>query len=510
MKLDGSATSGDGANAAARDDRVAVVDIGSNSIRLVVYEGPARTPFPVFNEKSICALGSGLAASGVLNPDGVQMALRCLTRFAKLAEVMNVRSIDLLATAAVRDARDGPEFANEVQRLFGEPVKVLSGEAEARLAGIGVISGRPDADGLMGDLGGGSLDLVMFNAGTFGDSATLSLGALRLLEESGGKRERAIELVDERLKSLDWLSKTKGRNLYPIGGAWRALARIAINQSGYPLHVLDGFELSLSEGIEISHLIAGLSRKTLESIPRLSPRRIETLPMAAMLMERLLAIAEPSKLVFSVYGMREGQYFENLAPEVRNADPLISACDALGRQRRRFRVEGLDLLRWMTPLFPGEAPDKFRLRHAAALLGDVAWMEHPDYRPESAFRRVLRSPFTGVTHAERVALAYAICARHGGDDGLPTVWRHRSLLSEEDAKWAQIVGRALRLAFTLSGGVPELLNRTALRLESNSVTLLLPEESDIYWSEAVERRFKSLGRALGVEAVMGQLEKHPE
>lgn len=492
----------DAETVASREDRVAVVDIGSNSVRLVVYEGPARTPFTVFNEKAICALGKGIAARGSLNPEGVEFALRTLSRFAKLAELMEVRRVDLLATAAVRDATDGPAFVAEVERRLGKPVTVLSGEEEARLAGLGVIAGRPDADGLMGDLGGGSLDLVMFDGGVFGKSATLPLGVLRLAEVSGGDRNKARDIAQAAFEGLPWLAQTRRRSLYPIGGAWRVLAHIAINQTGYPLHVLEGYELTASDALELTRLISGLSRKTLETIPWISPRRIEGLPISALLMERLLLAAQPKSVVFSVYGMREGKYFENLPKSVREADPLISACEALGGHQPRFRIDAREVCRWMSGLFPKESAAYARLRLAACLLGDVAWMEHPDYRAESAFRRVLRSPFTGVVHAERVALAYAVCARYGGEESLPSVWQHRALLREGDEHWAQVVGRAMRLAFSLSGGVPELLRQTQLVMSASALKLKLPHDDTVLFSEAVDRRLKALGKVLDLTTVI--------
>ncbi len=484
--------------------RMAVVDIGSNSVRLVVYEGPARTPFPVFNEKATCGLAIGLAVSGRLNPEGVELALKTMTRFAKLAEVMGARRVDLLATAAVREAVDGAVFVEEVSRRFGRPVTVLSGDEEARLAGLGVISGRPDADGVMGDLGGGSLDLLMLENGAFGKTASLPLGALRLADMSGGDRGKARDLVDKAFEGVPWLKEGRKRDLYPIGGAWRALAHIAINQTGYPLHVLEGFVLPRAGAFDLAHFIKGLSRKSLDSVPWVSPRRAQTLPLAALVLERLLLLVQPRNVVFSVYGMREGRYFQSLPAEVREADPLVSACEALGRMRPRFPIRGEELWRWMQPLFPDETAPVARLRLAACLLGDLAWMEHPDHRPESAFRRVLRSPFTGVTHRERVALAYALCCRYGGDASLAAVRACDSLLDKEGAQWALAVGRALRLAFSLSGGVPALLHQTRLEMDSKRLVLATSDEDSIFLGEAVDRRLKALGKALDREPILAR------
>jgi len=142
-----------------------IVDVGSNSIRLVVYERASRAPLPVFNEKVLCGLARGLDATGRLNPEGVEMALANIDRFTTLAHNMKVTSLDLLATAAVRDAADGEDFMRELERRPGIKAHIVSGKDEARFSGFGVICGMPDASGVMGDLGGGSLQITGLASG---------------------------------------------------------------------------------------------------------------------------------------------------------------------------------------------------------------------------------------------------------------------------------------------------------------------------------------------------------
>ncbi len=247
---------------------VAIIDIGSNSIRLVVYDGRTRTPVALFNEKAVCALGQGLGLTGRLNPQGAEEALDVLSRFVRLARAMAVDALDILATAAVRDAVDGAEFVLAIERRCGVPVTVLSGEEEARLAAMGVLCGIPQADGTVADLGGGSLELVALDQGRFaGPHATMPLGVLRLSEASGNVRALAENMIETQFRTIDWWSWAKGRPLYAVGGAWRALARLCLAQTGHPLHVLDNFSLQRSDALRLVELISNQSRKSLEKIP---------------------------------------------------------------------------------------------------------------------------------------------------------------------------------------------------------------------------------------------------
>ena len=366
----------------------------------------------MFNEKAQCALGRGLAETGRLNPDGVTVALDSLARFVCLAEAMGVGRLDLVATAAVRDAADGSDFVAEIERRFGVPVAVLSGAEEVRLAALGVLSGIPEADGLLGDLGGGSLDLVALDGGRCGEHATLPLGHLRLGEFASGGTAAIAKFVDENVSNVSWLDAAAGRSLYAIGGAWRAMARIFIDQTGHPLHVVDNFTIDGDEALRLAQLIAGLSAESIDRIPAIPRRRLESVPAAASVLRALIERVAPDRIVFSGFGMREGQLLQGLPAKLRQQDPLISGCIGFAERTGRFSISGNEILQWMEPVLAGDASFDRRLCLAACLLSDIGWTEHPDYRAEHAFHRVLRMPFAGLTHQDRVYLALAIFVRY--------------------------------------------------------------------------------------------------
>ncbi|NQU58558.1 MAG: Ppx/GppA family phosphatase [Rhodospirillales bacterium] len=483
--------------------KVAIIDIGSNTLRLVVYDAPLRLPIPMFNEKAQCELGRGLAASGRLNPAGVELAYASLSRFINLSHAMGVDHLELVATAAVRDAADGADFVTEVKRRFGLDVQVLSGSEEAKLAAMGLLSGVPRADGLVGDLGGGSLDLVGLDAGSFAQQGTLPLGHLRLGEAMEKDGEAAAKLIAESFADLPWLEQARGRTLYAIGGSWRALARIFIDQIGHPLHVVDNFTLRRSDALRLSKIIASQSHGSLKRISGIARRRMETLPAASMVLEALIRVTEPQFLTFSGFGMREGQLLKILPEELREQDTLIDACKSYSEKMGRFAIRGNEILQWMSPLFEKETAAERRLRLAACLLSDIGWIEHPDYRAEHTFHRVLRIPFAGLTHPNRVLLAEAVYVRYNGDPDSTLVSPVRSLLDPGQQSWVQVVGLALRLAHTLSGSAPGLLAQTRLKVSDSKLTLIVPEDSGLFVSETVERRLKTLGQSLGLKGTIG-------
>jgi exopolyphosphatase/guanosine-5'-triphosphate,3'-diphosphate pyrophosphatase len=484
-----------------KQEPVGIVDIGSNSIRLCVYDGAARVPVPLFNEKAVCALGQGLGTSGRLNPEGVEKAVAAVGRFVALTRAMEVEWLDVLATAAVRDAGDGADFVRRLERSFDIEVKVLSGGQEAKLAALGVLCGIPEADGVVADLGGGSLELVTVQDGDVGGHVTMPLGVLRMAEAAGDDRGKAGELIDHHLKKVKWLTTGRGRALYAVGGAWRAIARICIAQTHHPLTVLDTFSLDPREALRIIDLVANQSRKSLEKVPGVSKKRLSALPLAALLLDRIIRATQPDRLVFSIYGMREGQFFKRLPERLKQQNPLISVCRLLAQTNSRFPEHGDELMAWLAPLFPQETPREAKLRHAACLVSDIFWNEHPDYRAEQAFLKVLRLPFMGVPHRDRIALAYTILVRYQGDDDGAHGRMAAQMLDDDELRRCRLSGQALRLAHAVSGGAPNLLKQTRLLADRGQLILDVPADNPAFAIEN-DRTFDRLAKALDCESLV--------
>jgi exopolyphosphatase/guanosine-5'-triphosphate,3'-diphosphate pyrophosphatase len=482
--------------------RAAVVDIGSNSIRLVVFSRASRAPFTLFNEKVLCGLGRGLDVTGRLNEAGAKLALGNLTRFVRLAKAMAVERLDLLATAAVREATNGADFVAEVERRCRVRVQIISGEVEARLSAQGVVSGIPDADGLMGDLGGGSLELVVLDKGKLDQHATLPVGPVRLMDSMMDDFAAARAAIDRHLDGVSWLNTVRSRTFYPVGGAWRTLARIHMQQTGYPLHVIHQYTIARRQAEDLVRILSRLSRKSLASIPGLSKRRVETLPFAALTLERLLRVTKPDRIVFSAFGLREGHLFSTLPSTEKAKDPLISACAEFAEAEARFGDQGRLLHGWIETLFAGGDAEARRLRMAACTLSDIGWRDHPDYRAEQVFSRILRLPIAGIDHKGRVAVALAVYTRYGGDPDVAEVASIAAMLDEETRGHWRAVGLALRLAYALSAATAAILKRSAVAVADGKVSLRLPKGDEELLGEAVERRLQALAAALGKSAAV--------
>lgn len=486
--------------------RVGVIDIGSNSIRLVVFDQLSRVPVPLFNERVICGLGKGLGQSGQLNPEGVELAITNLYRFTRLAEAMSVSTLDLLATAAVRDAANGREFVALVEERCGYPVQVLGGDQEARLSALGVIAGMPTADGMMGDLGGGSLELVELNHGEIGRSVTLPLGPLRLIDATGDDRAKARAEIARHCGQVGWIKELKGRRFFAVGGAWRALARVQMEQDEFPLHVIHGFTVARGEAEGLATLVGQQGRRSLARMTGVSRRRVEALPYAAMLLGGLMQAGQPKEVIFSSFGLREGFLYDRLPAIERARDPLLLAAVEFAQREGRFPDLGDDLVRWMGVLFPDEKPGVARLIAVLCHLADVAWREHPDYRAVQAYNRLLYYPFIGLDHAERAFVAYGVYVRYGGGKSQETAVA-LALLSDKQRAKARVLGLALRLAFSLSGGTGTMLARSRLELAGSRLTLMLPADGSLPPGEAIERRLKALAEAVGAKEHRLELSK---
>ena len=473
--------------------RVAVIDIGSNSIRLVAFQGPQRVPVPIFNEKVLCGLARGLGETGRLNPQGVESALKNLERFTRLAEAMQSDEIAMLATAAVREAEDGPAFVAEVMQRTGFEIRILSGEEEASFSAEGVMAGSPMAEGIMGDLGGGSLELVRIDGGKVTDLATLPLGPLRLLGETGGDGKAMRRRIEEALDSLPWLQPEVTPHFYAVGGSWRSLARISIESRNYPLKVIHGYTMPAGELEDLTRVVARQTKESLARIKSVSSRRLETLPPAALILRRLLRRLRPSEVVFSAYGLREGWLYNQLSKAERAKDPLLEVARDVMERDNRFGDLGAELFGWSAPLFEDESEADARLRQAACYFSDLAWREHPDYRASWALHRLLQWPFLAADHRERAFLALTVAWRYGGSEEISSF---RVLLSPEDAERARVLGLALRLAYTLSAGTIEVLRNCHLYWSEDRLRLNLPEDGPVPSGNVVERRFAQLVEAV--------------
>lgn len=478
---------------------VAIIDIGSNSVRLVVYEGITRAPTPLFNEKELCGLGKSVASTGRLDNDAMQEAYATLRRFRALANQMQASAVHVLATAAVREAQNANEFLNMASSICDCPVEVISGNREARLSALGVISGLYKPDGIVGDLGGGSLELVDVKGQEIGQGVTLPLGGLRLVDEAGKTPKKAEKLVEKALKDID-LSHGKNRAFYGVGGTWRAIARLHMKLKNYPLHVTHAYEIDTAETIEFCRFLQKNDEEAEAALAQVPTERRQLVSYGALVLEHVLKCAKPSRVIMSALGVREGLLFSQLGPQEREEDPLISAARDLSLLRSRSPQHGEELCAWTDGLFSSlkETEEEKRLRQAACLLADISWRAHPDYRGEQSLNIIAHGAFIGIDHPGRIFLALAIYHRHKGASEKDLPPRLLELASERLRRQAAVLGLAMRVAYLISATMPGILPQAPISIDKDRLLLqLLPQLADLR-SKKLDNRFNKLAKVLGL------------
>lgn len=478
----------------AREGRIGVIDIGSNSVRLVIYDGMKRVPLSLYDEKAFCTLGSGMSRTNRLNPEGVKMARQAVARLLATAKLNRVSELHVIATAAVRDADDGKAFVKELERVHKIQIDVISGKREAKYAAMGISSSHYQPRGIVADLGGGSLELTVLENHDILHHDSQPMGALRLLDRAGGKSELLDDLINQYLSQTEWLKPVSGQyeNLYLVGGSFRSLAKIHMLRSKYPMDLLHNYTLTVAEITPMLQEIAAYDEKQCMTLPA-SDKRQTQMPVAAKILLALIKRSKVKKIVFSTSGIREGLLFAQLSPYVRNEDPLIASCDMLRRGFAGQSRYSRELFQWMEPLFAGESDAMRRLRVAACMLNHLALNVQRANRAAWAYHHVLQASIKGVEHKERVALAAAL------------FFRYRYLMTEDfgsyrlldDAmkSWAALVGAAMRLAYTLSGGSPGNLIQTQLRLEKDRPKLRLGTAIKPLEGETLDKRKEGLTNA---------------
>lgn len=478
----------------------AVIDVGSNSVRLVVYRVEGRAIWTVFNEKILAGLGREVAETGRLSLKGVETATAALRRFARVIEALAPAAVFTAATAAVREAADGPQFVDRVARETGLRLRVLSGEDEARYAALGVLAGQPNADGVAADMGGSSLELTRISPAGPGQGITLALGPFAL------GAPKPIDLGKTRSVVTRRLAQARGYEaavLHAVGGAWRNLALLQMQLSDYPLHIVHQYEMTAAEARDAAGFIARQSRQSLERIPGLSKKRVETLPYSAVVLDEVIEALGVQRVSVSAYGLREGLLLGAMREAVQARDPLLEGVAALATSRGLAPGLGTAIEAWVAPALaalPSAFGDRDQvLTAAASRLADLGARLHPDHRADLVFEQVLRAPIAGLTHPERAFLAMAAFYRHSTEPLTPEPEIPARLLSPEQQRRARALGAAVRLACDLSGRSPALLAQSAIRVTAEGLSLTAKDGlDDVLLGEQTAKRAGVLANLLGL------------
>jgi exopolyphosphatase / guanosine-5'-triphosphate,3'-diphosphate pyrophosphatase len=486
-----------------RASSVAVIDIGSNSVRLVVYESMTRCLVTIFNEKTLCGLGREVQTTGLLAPDAVLKALTSLRRFRALCRIMKVGRVYAIATAACRDASNGPDFIAKAERICGVKIEILSGPREAKLSALGVVSGIHKPDGIVGDLGGGSLELIDVRGQRVRGGVTLPLGSLALQDLSHKSLKRAERIVRTDLSPVAQLKAGRGRAFYAVGGTWRALARIHIIQSGYPLRVMHGYSIPAKDALDFALRLRRLvSTNMLANIEVVADARRPLLAYAALVLEYIIRVAKPKSIVFSTFGVREGLLYEMLPEHERSRDGLICAAQTLNELLSRSARHAEELIEWTDRLVRvvrlRESEEDRRLRHAACLLSDIGWRVHPDHRGEETLSLIINGNFGSVSHQGRAFIALSVFYRYAGlseQNAPPAIVR--DLVPQSMVERARVLGAAFRVAHLISAAQPGVLPAIHFRSQGRKLMLVFEHKLVDLVADRVGGRFKQLARLVG-------------
>ena len=483
------------------EDYFSVIDIGSNSVRLVVYSGMKRAPDVVFNEKILCGLGTEVGVTGNMGEVEMDLAISTLKRYSALCKHAGITNVDAIATAAIRDADNGPVFVERAKNEAGVSIRVIAGAEEGRLSALGVIHGAPNARGVMGDLGGGSLELAIMDANGVGKCVSLPIGPLRLQAKFGDNRHAMQDYLRSELAKLKWLNHKDHKSLYLVGGAWRNIAKLMVRERSIPLPIIHNYTASAKD---MSVYCKRLSRLKPEDLPyknELSSRRRDILPIAALVLRETIRAMDAKSFVVSSLGLREGVVYDNMPDDIKAQDPFLSTCQELAVERGRFAVHADKLYDWTRPLFDRKSfsvkAEHERLHRAVCLLSDIAWRGHPDFRAEKAVEEILHGNFIGVDHIDRAYVAVAMNEAYGAaiDQGL--IKDVTPSLDVDDLLIARVLGAALRLGHRLTGGTVTMLDKSDLQIKGGKVYLYIDDDCSDIANKTVKKRLQRLAGLLG-------------
>jgi exopolyphosphatase/guanosine-5'-triphosphate,3'-diphosphate pyrophosphatase len=483
---------------------IASIDIGSNSVRLVVYKYLNYALLPVLNEKAICQLGKGLENSGVLHPQGVCDALKALEKFAIILKMHSVKKVVTVATAAVRDAKDGAAFLSEVKKFIKIDIDLISGASEASFAALGVKHSFQNVEGVVADMGGGSLEYSRVHGAEITNPISLPLGYFRLMDISNHNPAAAHNVLRQKLaeRKSGLLNKEMlGGDLYLAGGGFRSIAKIHMAKRHYPLKILHNYEASADDMLKLCERLIGRNIFQLAKLEGLAEDRVDTIPYAAASLSALIQAINPPRIFFSANGLREGAILSSLLgviPESSESDKLKDsvALSLKPTVNEQYAEQVINLFAQPLNEMCGV---KTRLFEAAALFSEAFINGHPEYRAENAFLSVLRGQYVAANHYERAFIAACCYYRYRHKDSNNTLDEYKDLTASIDKRAARCVGLVLSIAYGLSGGNEKVLGKLSVEYQVGKEFVIgVPKDLMPLVSNGVIKKAAKLAEQLGV------------
>ncbi len=490
---------------------VGVIDIGSNTARFVQFEAAAETVRAVYEAKDVPRLGLAPGPGGQLSDAARARGVATLRRFARIVRSLGVTKTFAVATSAVRDAPNGPEFVHEVERTSGVLLRILSGAEEARYGYLGVAGAWELENDLVLDLGGGSLQLAQVRSGTLRNSVSLPLGVLRLFqryfEHDPPKRREWDELrahVRTTLTSvLEAFGGTSTR-LIGIGGTVRALARASVEMRQYPLRRVHGYALTDHDMEALRELLSEMPTAKRRAVPGIGGDRADVILAGIVVLQELVRAVGVDRILVSGTGIREGIALEAIGAKLPvSADVLTERSAAAAAESFAFRLDhGREVAETARALFDvlaprfGGGPTEARALRVAALMHDAGTaIDLWNHAHHSAYL-IQNYPIWGLDQRE-VLLASMATYLHEGD-APPSEWKKDFLpiIRPPDLETADRLGAILEVAEMLSPARPRFALTGSGRTLSLSFSAPVDTTLPPRWAE---KSRKPMERVFGLE-----------
>ena len=474
--------------------RIGIIDIGSNSIRLVVFDGPKRSPLYLYNEKVFFRLGLQSFGGKPFGSDTLEAVSHIIKRYVAICRNMEISKIIMFGTSALREASNSNVLVESIREKTNVDVDIISGEKEALYAAQGILLGFPNAEGVICDIGGNSVEFANIRKNVVTECNSVMLGPLTI-KNLGEKCKNLDDHMKNQLANITNFKGVKNKSFFLIGGSWRAIAKIHMQRIKYPLKIIQGYKVESKKLKKTLEFIQGSSFLTKSDEMNISLGRLELLPQAARLLEIIIDEFQIKVLTFSSFGVREGLIYEHLSAAEKKRDPLIEAAKFFEKKETRFPKISKHTFNWMSPLYENLPPKTKRVILAATKLHDIAWIAHPDYKMEMCLEIVTRSNISGISHKERVFLAMILLFRHKAKPEKIFKSKLFKIVPKKKRKIALVIGKGLRLASTFFGE-KSLLDKIEFRLRANEVDLCFQSKLDSINGEIVEKRIQELNKAL--------------
>ena len=481
-------------------NKEAIIDLGSNSIRMLIYDNLLNSQIPVFNEKAICELGKNLDKTGKLDPKGSDFALSVLQRFKRILSNLKVKKFKIIGTAAIREATDSKLFVAKVEKILKKKVEVLTGIEEAENSALGVIIGFQRVNGVVVDLGGGSLEIARVEKNIIYEKISLPLGVLRLFNQPKRNKDKINSIISFYLNKIEWLRKGKTKNLYLCGGTWRTLLNAHIFKTNYPLSILHQYKLPAIEALKFSNRLSSVKLIKSEKLVGVTKSRTNYIPIGSYILSSLIKICDPSNILCSVSGVREGSLINKAYLNILKKDSLNRSVHFIALKKGDFGENYIKLYNFLKKIFPNKDENfPIRLLLPACSLSNFDWGLGTYQRAELVFHEVINSPILKLSHNDRIKL------------GLVSFWRHCStkyypdleflkLLSNSEITACRRIGAALRFASSISV-ISSIFYEKIKIYVANEKTLILkvPKKYSQVISNQVQKRLKSLAEEMNLK-----------